>query len=98
MAIIEVSIVPVGTKDPGISNFVAEAVKTFKNSGVKFELTSMGTILEGEISQLLSIIHKAHESCFKTGAKRVLTNIKIDDRRDRAQTGEEKIRTVLKKL
>lgn len=98
MAIIEVSIVPVGTGDTGIANYVAEAVRVFKKSGIKFQITPMGTVLEGEISPLLNIIHKAHEACFSAGAKRVLTHIKIDDRRDKTQTADDKVRVVLEKL
>lgn len=98
MAIIEVSIVPVGTGDTGIANYVAEAVREFKKSGIKFQITPMGTVLEGEISSLLNIIQKAHEACFSAGAKRVLTHIKIDDRRDKTQTADDKVRVVLEKL
>lgn len=98
MAIIEVSIVPVGTGNPGIAEYVAEAVKVFKKAGLKFNVTPMGTVLEGELASLLEVIKKAHESCFTAGAKRVLTHIKIDDRRDKEQSAEEKVKAVMEKL
>lgn len=98
MAIIEVSIVPVGTENPGIADYVAEAVKVFKNAGIKYNVTPMGTVLEGELSSLLGLIQKAHESCFSGGARRVLTHIKIDDRRDKKQSAEEKVKAVMEKL
>lgn len=98
MAIIEVSIVPIGTESPGIASYVAEAVKIFKNAGIKYNVTPMGTVLEGELSSLLGLIQKAHESCFSAGAKRVLTHIKIDDRRDKKQSAEEKVAAVIEKL
>ncbi len=98
MAIIEVSIVPIGTENPGIASYVAEAVKIFKNAGIKYNVTPMGTVLEGELSSLLELIQKAHESCFSAGAKRVLTHIKIDDRRDKKQSAEEKVAAVIEKL
>jgi len=98
MAIIEVSIVPIGTGEPGIASFVAEAVKVFKKNGIKYEVTPMGTVLEGELSSLLKVIQQAHEACFSAGAKRVLTHIKIDDRRDKKQTAQEKVKVVMEKL
>lgn len=98
MAIIEVSIVPIGTGDPGIASFVASAVKVFKQEGLKFQVTPMGTVLEGELSTLMKSIQKAHESCFLNGAQRVLTQIKIDDRRDKKQSADEKVRAVMEKL
>ncbi|MDR3553422.1 MAG: thiamine-binding protein [Syntrophobacteraceae bacterium] len=39
-----------------------------------------------------------HESCFDGGAVRVLTQIRIDDRRDRQSSIERKIRSVREKL
>lgn len=98
MAIIEISVVPIGTESPGIASYVAEAVKVFKKAGIKYQLTPMGTVLEGELSSLLNIIQKAHEACFSKGAKRVLTHIKIDDRRDKKQSADEKVKAVMEKL
>ncbi len=98
MAIIEVSIVPIGTGNPGIASYVAEAVKVFKKAGIKYNVTPMGTVLEGELSSLLDLIQKAHEACFSAGAQRVLTNIKIDDRRDKSQSADEKVKAVMEKI
>ena len=51
--------------------------------GLPYELTDMGTIIEGNIDQLLAVAKALHESTFSNGAKRVYTVIKIDDRRDK---------------
>jgi len=39
-----------------------------------------------------------HESCFAAGAMRVLTQIRVDDRRDKKGSPEQKIRSVQDKL
>jgi uncharacterized protein (TIGR00106 family) len=98
MAIAEVKVVPVGTGEPGVSKYVAEAVSILKSSGVQFELTPMGTIIEGEIDELLGLARQMHEAPFAAGAQRVLTTISIDDRRDRVASGKEKVASVHAKL
>ena len=65
MVIVEVSVVPVGTKTPSVSRYVARAVKALRQErGVKYQLTAMGTILEGELNQVLEAVKKMHESLF----------------------------------
>jgi uncharacterized protein (TIGR00106 family) len=83
MAIMEISVVPIGTDNPSISHYVAECVAIVKEKGLPYELTSMGTNVEGELGDLLWVAEKMHELPFKRGAQRVLTSIKVDDRRDK---------------
>jgi uncharacterized protein (TIGR00106 family) len=83
MAVAAISVVPVGTGTASISNYVANAVKIVKDSGLKFELSSMGTNLEGDVADILEVVRKVHESCFEQGAVRVLTCMTLDDRRDK---------------
>ena len=80
MAIAEVSVVPIGTAKTGVSEYVAGAVSILKESGLKYKLTPMGTIVEGDIKEVLEVILKMHEAPFNKNADRVCTTIKIDDR------------------
>lgn len=99
MAMIEVSIVPIGTPTPSISQYVAGAVCLLQNEpGIKYELTPMGTILEGDLEWLLVLAGRMHESAFEAGAVRVVTTIKIDERRDKPLTMEGKVEAVREKL
>ena len=97
MAIVELSIVPLGV-GAGVSSFVAEAIKVLEKTALEYELTAMSTIISGDLDDILSVIRKMHESCFGAGAVRVMTQIKIDDRRDRESSVERKIRSVREKL
>ena len=97
MAVAEVSVVPVGTGSASISDYVARAFKIVKDSGLRYELCSMATNLEGEIPQIMDVVRKIHESAFEEGAVRVLTSLKIDDRRDKTLTMEGKRAAVMKK-
>jgi uncharacterized protein (TIGR00106 family) len=99
MAIIDISIVPVGTKSPSVSRYVAGAVKLLKNeSGIKYQLTPMNTIIEGDLAKLLNLAQRMHESAFEAGVERVVTTMRIDDRRDKPLTMDGKIESVKQKL
>ncbi|MGD0795306.1 MAG: MTH1187 family thiamine-binding protein [Dehalococcoidales bacterium] len=99
MAMIEISILPVGTPTPSLSRYVAGAVKILQNEkDIKYELTAMGTIIEGERERLLTLAGKMHQSAFDAGAARVVTTIKIDERLDKPLTIKGKIKAVEEKL
>jgi len=97
--IAQVSTAPLGTGSTSISGFVAEAIKTLRQSGLRFTITPMGTILEAKnMRELFEAIEKCHEALFKAGAKRVYTIILIDDRRDVERTMFDKVKSVEEKL
>jgi len=99
MAILEISVVPIGTKGTSLSHYVADCLKVLrKEKKVKYELTSMGTNVEGNLKDLIRIALKMHEVPFLKGAPRVLTTLKIDDRRDKKGTLKGKKRAVQSKL
>lgn len=99
MAMIEVSVVPLGTETPSVSKYVAGAVKLLQDEkDVKYELTAMGTIIEGDLARLLSLAGKMHQSAFAAGAMRVVTIIKIDERRDEVATMQSKLAAVRREL
>jgi uncharacterized protein (TIGR00106 family) len=99
MAIIDISVVPVGTQSPSVSHYVAGAVRILKDEpGIKYELTAMNTIIQGDLDTLLALARRMHRSAFDAGAKRVVTTIRIDERRDKPLNMEGKIKAVKEKL
>jgi uncharacterized protein (TIGR00106 family) len=99
MAIVEVSVVPLGTKTASVSRYVARAVRVLEEEkDIKYEMTAMGTIIEGDLDRILAVVRKMHEETFGQGVARVLTTIKVDDRRDKARTMKAKVDSVKKKL
>lgn len=99
MAIVEISVVPLGTGDTGISRYVAGCLKVLQEEkGLRYQLTPMGTVIEGDLDLILSAIRKMHEEPFSSGASRVLTTIRVDDRRDKEITMSGKVSSVEKKL
>ena len=97
MAIVEVSIVPIGTESTSLSSYVANCLRVLKDSGLTHELHAMGTIIEGDLQELFAVIRKMHEVPFMEGAQRVVTSIKLDDRRDKESTSRKKVASVLDK-
>lgn len=99
MAIAEVSIVPLGTETPSLSKFVAGCLLILQGErDLHYQLTPMGTVIEGDLGRILEVVRKMHEQPFNSGARRVLTNIRIDDRRDRVITMSGKVAAVVDKL
>ena len=99
MALIEVGVIPLGTETPSVSKYVAGAVKILQDAkDIKYELTAMGTIIEGDLARLLSLAEKMHQSAFAAGAMRVVTTIKIDERRDEVASMESKLEAVRREL
>jgi len=98
MAIMEINIVPLGTRTPSVSKYIAQAVKVLKEKGAKYELTSMGTIVEGELDDLLKLAREMHLATFNKEVKRVVTTIKIDDRRDKPSTIKGKVQRVKEEM
>ena len=99
MIIAEISILPVGTNTPSVSQYVAKAIGVLgQEKSVKYKLTGMGTILEGNLADVLEAVRSMHEAVFDTNIKRVVTTIRIDDRRDRESSAERKLQSVARKL
>jgi len=99
MAVVEISVAPLGTGSLGVSRYVAACVEVVAASGLIYQLTPMGTIIQGDLDEIFAVLRKMHEVPFGHGAQRVSTLIKIDDRRDRDCHGlQGKVDSVLDKL
>jgi uncharacterized protein (TIGR00106 family) len=99
MAIAEVSIIPLGTITPSLSKHLARAFRALQQEkDIKYELTSMGTIIEGDLGEILRIVKKMHEATFGEGVLRVVTTIRIDDRQDKTLSMSGKIESLQKEL
>ena len=99
MAIAEISVIPLGTKTPSASKHVARAVRVLREEkNIKYEITSMGTTIEGELDKILMVVKKMHEETFSKEVARVITVVKIDDRRDKAISMEGKSDSLKREL
>jgi len=93
----EVSIVPVGTAETGVSRYVAASLEVLDGrKDLTYQLTPMGTVIEGPLAEVFDAIKDMHEVPFSKGALRVVTDIRIDDRRDKPSTMAGKVESVRK--
>lgn len=99
MAIVDLSVIPLGTGTPSVSQYVARAVKILEEQkDIKYESTPMGTVIEGDLDRLLTLVRRMHETAFEAGCKRVVTLIKIDDRRDKAASMSGKLASLKREM
>ncbi len=97
----EISIVPIrGGRDTSMSKEVAaafDAIREVKN--LKTKLTALGTQVEAkDLGSVLQAVEAAHKAAKSAGAKRVISTVRIDERLDKAQTLQDKVRSVKRKL
>ncbi|MBW2314156.1 MAG: MTH1187 family thiamine-binding protein [Deltaproteobacteria bacterium] len=94
MAIVAVSIAPIGAST-SVGPYVAAALRVARaQTRISVELGAMFTTLEGELGEIFALIQDMQEAVFEAGAERVSTVVKIDERRDRAASASEKVRAV----
>lgn len=99
MAVVELTLVPIGTQKTSCSPYVAAAYDAVKdNEKVEIRLNPMGTVLEGDIDELFACVRKMQEAVFEAGADRVYSVVKIDDRRDKKASLDQKVNSVMSKL
>ena len=94
MAIVAVSIAPLG-EGASVGRYVAAALEVVRaQERVRHRLDPMFTTLEGELPEILELVQRMQEAVFAAGAERVSTVLKIDERRDKTVRMEDKVRVV----
>lgn len=96
MVLLEMSIVPMGVGE-SVSQYVAECVDLVDKSGLAYEVHSMGTIVEGELDEVIDLMR----ACIERMAKhydRVTCSAKLDYRRGKSGRLTGKVDSVEQKL
>ena len=94
MIIAELSVAPIG-EGTSLGRYVKEALEAVKASNVKHSVGAMGTTFEAESLDLVfAVVKAAHEAVLKAGAKRIVTILKVDDRRDKTVSIKSKLQAL----
>jgi uncharacterized protein (TIGR00106 family) len=94
MIIAQLSIAPIG-KGTSVSTYVQQVINVLEKEGIKYQTNPMATIIEtNDLTTLFSIVQKAHNAVVQAGAKRIITELKIDDRKDKNVTMESKLKAL----
>lgn len=95
--IADVCIIPLGI-GVSVSKEIAVCERIFAEAGLTTHLHAYGTNVEGEWDQVFAAVKRCHEALHKQGIPRISTNMRFGTRTDRAQTMQDKIRSVEEKL
>lgn len=95
MATADLTVIALGRPDASASEYIAEIQRRLAaQDRVRYKLHAMGTSLEGSVSDILDVVGELHAVPFGMGVPRVYTVLKLDERRDREQTLEDKVESV----
>jgi uncharacterized protein (TIGR00106 family) len=94
--IIEFTVVPIGRGEE-LAGPVARILDLVDQSGLPYQLTAMGTLVEGEWDEVMGLVRRCHEA-MRGETGRVLTHISIDDRPQASGRLDGKVRDVERAL
>lgn len=94
--VVEFSIVPIG-KGEELAGLVAKILDIVDKCGLPYQLTAMGTIVEGEWDDVFALIRECHRK-MRQESGRVYTHITIDDRERAGERLRGKVEDVEKTL
>jgi uncharacterized protein (TIGR00106 family) len=95
MVLAQLSVYPIG-EGTSLSRFVKKGVAVIKESGYKYEVGGMSTAVEvPDLDSLFELVKKIHAAHLGEGAKRIVIDLKVDDRRDKDATIERKRKSVV---
>jgi len=99
LATADLTVIALGRPDASASAYIAEIQRRLAaQDRVKYVMHAMGTSLEGSTADILSLVGELHAVPFEQGVPRVYTVLKLDERRDREQTLEDKVESVRRRL
>lgn len=98
MALMHISVIPLATTTTSLSPCIAELHRELERQGATFRATDMGTEVEGSVKELLRLAQRLHEIPFAHHARRVITCIHIDDRRDKEVHLGDKVASLQRRL
>jgi uncharacterized protein (TIGR00106 family) len=99
LATADLTVIGLGRSDPSASEYIAEIQRRLAaQDRVGYRLHAMGTSLEGATEDVLAVVAELHRVPFDLGLPRAYTVLKLDERRDKEQTLDDKVRSVEERL
>ena len=96
MVLLEFSMAPL-EKGASVGDYVARSLKIIDESGLDYRLHAMGTILEGEIDDVLGVLKKCFQA-MATDCERITCTAKLDYRRGHSGRLKAKVASVEEKI
>jgi uncharacterized protein (TIGR00106 family) len=99
MATAELTVIPSGRDGASAGEVIAEIQRRLAaQQRVRYRLNAMGTELEGTTEDILALVRELHAVPLEAGYPRNYTVLKLDERRDREQSLEDKVDSVRDRL
>jgi uncharacterized protein (TIGR00106 family) len=99
MATADLTVISMGRAEASAASYIAEIQRRLaRQDKVRYLMHAMGTSLEGETADILALVGELHAVPFELGIPRVYSVLKLDERRDKAQTLEDKVSSVQRLL
>jgi uncharacterized protein (TIGR00106 family) len=99
VATADLTVIALGRADASASRYIAEIQRRLERQDrVRYVLHAMGTSLERSTEDILAVVAELHAVPFELGIPRVYSVLKLDERRDREQTLEDKVESVRRLL
>jgi uncharacterized protein (TIGR00106 family) len=76
----EIAVYPLGTGDASVSREVSRIFEVLERCGLTYQITVMGTVVEGTTDDLFSLARELHSILFSDTVQRVVTVLRIDER------------------
>jgi len=90
---IDLSVVPIGV-GVSVSAYVAACERVLQEAGLSHTLHAFGTNIEGEWDDVFAAVKRCHEVVHQMGAPRVHSSLRVGTRTDKAQSLDDKVRSV----
>ncbi len=96
MVLLEFSMSPLGEGE-SVGNYVARSLQIIDESGLPYELHAMGTIIEGEVEEVLDVMRRCLDA-MAADCDRITCTAKLDYRKGYTGRLDSKVKSVEEKL
>lgn len=75
----------------GTYELVDVAIELIQKSGLNYQVCPFETVIEGPFDEIMKLVKDIHEAVYEAGADEMITNIKIQTRKDQDVYIDEKM-------
>lgn len=76
-SLVSVQIIPKTPNGKDVIPFVDEAITLIQESGLPYQVNPLDTTIEGEMTEILSLVEKMNKKMVELGCHNVITQMKI---------------------
>lgn len=76
-ALLSIQIIPKTKNGEDVIPYVDKAIAVIEKSGVPYQVNPLETTMEGDLSQLFSIVEEMNEAMIEHGSSNVISQIKV---------------------